>query len=228
MRRIISIHISFLCILMLIGYLPVTASQVQTNSTTDQNVIPDDFLFYVSHECTSHEYFTQAAATERGSFLLVSRYTDIKENKDLVYKQRYIDVYSPEGTFLVELCFYTEQEFVAELMDSSVNLYFYDRVICYDLETGTLQGELTSPRQFIENGTYDRLRKSSFIIGDWEYRCVKGFHGYKQFIRTAADGDELIISFSGNRATFGNTIILAIVFCVVLSYLRVGIKRKRK
>ena len=228
MKRFISIGIVFLCVIQLLQPLPVFGMETQVNIEDNENVIFENFNFSVSDTCSSHECFYQVSAIDDGSFLLVSRYTNIKANRDLVYKLCYIDIYSPDGLFLTELSFYTDQDFVAELTDCSVEMYFYDRIITYNLDSQELHARLIQPGESIESGIYEKLQQTSFSIGEWNYLCKKGFHGLIQLIRTHKNGNELVLSFPGTGFSEWNTLIPALTFGAALFLLYCFIKKKRQ
>ena len=226
MQRVFVIMITVLCIISMMGSVSVLGVELNPSEAAEPSDVSDRLDITVSDICTGHEYFYQISATEQGSFIVVSRYTDIKEDRDLVYKQHYMDVYSPEGVFLAELSFCTEQDFAAELTNDAVILYFYDYIIVYDYFTGKLHSYPTSPGESIENGTYERLKKTDFELGGWRYHCKKGFHGYSQLTRTNGSMTQTI-SFDGNQLLLRNTILPGVLSAGVILAIFVFIKRKK-
>lgn len=216
---------SFILVLLCLGLLiqPVVGLAAET-----EDVIPGDFAFSVSDTCTGHDLFTQISAREDGSFLLVSWYHNMRENRDLVFRLYYVDVYSPDGTFLMELSFLTKQDFVAELTNTGVVLYFLDRVITFDFTTSELQGYFTGRAEKLDDGTFSRLRQSNFQIGQWKFRCKKGFQGYCRLVRTDAQNNDLIMEFSGNDDYIRNTFIPATLSSIVIICVGLLLRRKRK
>ena len=150
----------------------------------------------------------------------------MKENADLVYRLCYIDVYSAQGLFLQELSFYTELDFVAEIQKSQINLYFYDRIITYDLNTKKLNAVYTDFGLSSQNGTIGNLRQNRFQSGKWQYECKRGFHGYTQLIRTDGVNSQNLISYSGTGFSMWNTLIPAIFLAIGIFLLRRYVKRK--
>lgn len=193
------------------------------DTSTNQDQFLKDLSLSVLNTQTEHEYFTQAAANAAGQFILVARYTNIRENQDLVFRMHYIDIFDSDGSFVQELSFLTEASFVAGITETHINLYFYDCVVSYELATQIVHYQAVLPGEFIENGTFKDLQSSSFSVGEWEYRCKKGFHGYTQLTRESGSGVEILASFPGNGYTIWNTLgaaalgallILAIVICI--------------
>lgn len=212
MRKLSVGTICILCITHLLCFpCSVLATGDSAEAIEHAAVIPEDFMFSVSNSCSQHDYFDQVSADEDGTFAVLSRYTNIKEKPDLVFRLCYVDVYSPSGEFMLELSFFTEQDLAVELNDSLVNLYFYDRTISYDIATKALSGRFIEPGASIEDGTFSRLRKTSFSVGQWEYRCKKGFHGYTQLSRTDGITSEVLISSPGSGFTLWNTLLPAVI-----------------
>lgn len=212
-------------LLLLQPFTAVGAESIAINAAED--TIWEDFSFSVSDTCINHDCFYQISAESDGSFIVVTRYTNIKEIQEMVYRLCYIDVYSASGQFVQELSFYTEQDFAAELQQSKIHLYFYDRVITYDLRSETLDAVFTEPGLFNENGTFAKLRQASFQSGKWQYHCKKGFHGYTKLTRTDGINRETLISYSGTGFTIWNTLVPATVLGLGL-FLFAHQQRKRR
>ena len=229
MKRVFTIIFAVLCIALLMVPFSALGAEMNTYGVGQLSDMSERLNITVSDTCSGHDYFYQIAATEQGSFIIVSRYTDIKEKMDLVYKQCFVDVYSQEGMLLAEISFYTEQDFVAELVNNTVKLYFYDHIILYDYITCDLYSYTTAPGESVENGTFDWLKRTSFSLGDWQYNCKKGFHGYSQLTRTK-DNVEQTISFDGNRFIWRNTLLPGIIsggtIFAILLFAKTKLKKK--
>lgn len=226
MRTIIS-KIGLLA-LIAIFFQPAIAAHAESISTdVTESIVWENFSFSVADICSEHDCFYQASADADGHFIIVSRYNNIKENSDLVYRLCYIDVYSAQGQFLQELSFYTDLDFAAEIKQSQIYLYFSDRIITYDLSTKELDAVYIEPGLSIQNGAIGNLRQSQFQSGKWQYSCKKGFHGYTQLTRTDGENRQILVSYGGTGFSLWNTLIPAVLFAAGIFLLKYHAKRKK-
>ena len=188
------------------------------------SIIPKDFDFQINNSCSGHHYFLQFSVDDDGKILLVSRYTDILENKELTFKQCYVDIFEPDGTHIIEFSFYTKQDFVAELNGTDVILYFYDRMIRIDLNTNTLSGQMTSPDEAMENGTYNRLQRSKVTVGNRTYIAKPGFQGFTELICDSEEGKTILLTFDG----IGYNWVYAVVFALAFGTLSISIRFRKR
>lgn len=222
-RRVVFLIVASIYIACII--MPVVIFEV--NAISEQaNIIPEDFDFQANHSCSGHDYFMQFSVSNDGKILLVSRYTDVLENKDLTFKQCYVDVFESDGTHIVEFSFYTKSDFVAELSETNVTLYFYDRIIEIDLHTETLQAKMTVPGEAVEDGTFDRLQRSRIKIGDSTYIAKRGFQGYTKLIRNSGEENTTLFSFAGVGYSWEYTALSTVVACIFLFLIR-SLKQKK-
>ena len=213
------------CLLLPFFFIPANA--VETSAVSPINeLIPPKFAFSTSSTCAGHDCFFQASAEADGSFLVVSRYTKAKGNQEKVFRLCFVDIYTPEGKLETELSFYTEQDFVAEKKQSTVYLYFCDRIITFDLDTGALdavQIEYGLPQS---NGTFTRLRLATFQSGEWQYACQKSFHGYTKLTRTNGQHTETLVSCPGTGYSVWNTLVPAVMLGLSLFFLFRWLKKR--
>lgn len=223
--------VSFLiALIMILLGIPVETFAIKFGGieTIGPCEIPDNFDFQASDICTGHDNFLQASVTKSGRFALYTKYTDIKENPDLVYKLAFVDIYNEEGVFQQELSFNTEQDLAIELTEETLNIYFYDSVFSYDFSSKVLSGYSIPPEAAINNGLYASLRKSEFDCGGWHYTCKKALHGYTSFFRENQQQREVLVSFSGTGITLWNTAIPALSIGIAGFVVCFIISRKRK
>ena len=221
--RLVLLIVASICIACIV--MPVAIFEADAMSE-QANLIPEDFNFRTNHSCSGHDYFMQFSVGNDGRILLVSRYTDVLENKALTFKQCYVDVFEADGTHVVEFSFFTKDAFVAELNDTNVMLYFYDRIFEIDLQTETLQAKMTVPGKAVEDGTFDRLQRSKIKVGDSTYIARRGFQGYTKLIRDSGKEKTTLFSFDGIGYNWGYTALSTVALSAFLFLIRSHKKKK--
>lgn len=212
---------SFVIILVLVAVL--SAGSVAADN---EDMIPEDFNFSYSSVCSQYDYFHQAYVCEDGSFAILAPYTNMNENPDLVFTLWYVDLYDATGTFCAEYTFYTRQSCAVELSEHSLIIYLPGRVISYDLSKNTLVGRFEDQETVLEN--ISKLRsQTAFQAGDWHYVCESGFHGYRSLTRSNDSTSEMLISLSGGKYNWKNTLGVAIIVFFLCTILRVYIRKSK-
>ncbi len=194
--------------------VPVNAVEFQGVEVIEDYEIPDSFKITIHEVCSGHGFFYQVSAREDGSCLVLYRHAD-NPASDTIFGTVYLDLFAPDGSFLYELTFDTQDDCVAEYTPDRIVLYFYDHIIEYNPDTGVCNGYRTVADASREAGIYQQLRKSHFSCGEWEYTCTKTFFNRTGLARTNGTDTQTLLSLPGTGLTMWNTVI-PIVFLTVL------------
>ena len=205
-----------ICLLMFCSIVVSAAPQQSENI----GPIPDELMFTVLSSCSGHDYFYQASANDAGDFAILSRYTDVEENQDLVFNLCFVDIYSSDGLLLKELSFYTEQTCAVALFEQSVEIYFFDKILYYNHITGEQSCLLLGEDELLDATKLDQMAQREFSVGQWKYTCKKGFHGYVELVRTNDVLSEILVAFPGSGFSIWNTLIPAIALFMCLLFLK--------
>lgn len=207
-------------ILMAICILTCYAIVVSAAPQQSENIgpIPDELMFTVSSSCAGHDYFYQASANEAGDFAILSRYTNIEENQDLVFNLCYVDIYTSDGLLLKELSFYAEQNCAVALSEQSIVICFFDKILFYDYITDEQSCLFLGADEMLNETELDQMDQHEFTVGQWQYTCKKGFHGYTELVRTNDALSEILVTLPGSGFSAWNTLVpaLALFLCLLL------------
>ena len=220
--RILFLLVLILCI------LSIPAISAETLSPLGEEIaLPADFDFSQSKSCSGHYYFHQFTVREDGSFLVCSHHIDVDSPTHDTFSKQYIDLYDTTGTLLFEYSFYTSQEYIAELTDTSIRIYFYDYCISIDLSSNKLQCHEIPPTYVSNNKEYDYLRQSVVSTGEWRYSCTRSLTGYTKLSRSNGSVTQLLVNMPG----YGIGHEIGIAFAFLVSVASIGIiyfVRKKK
>ena len=189
--------------------------------------LPEGLNFTVNKSCAGHAYFMQAAADELGNFAIYSRHINAKDNSDVNFKKVYIDIYDYHGEFLYEISFETPFDLAFALSTDSVDIYFYDYMLEYNLATQELSCYSFEEGAAIDNGLYAKLRSKKFTEGNWTYNYKKNINGYVGLIRSDGKQEQVLIEMPGLGNFWIKGILSGIVICTVCGII-VYRRRKRK
>ncbi|MBE6751918.1 MAG: hypothetical protein E7556_05255 [Ruminococcaceae bacterium] len=198
-----------------------TSNGVNNNvNIVKESILPKNLKFSVQDNCSRHSIFQQVAACENGSFAIYT-YGTMTDGVLSETNKKFIDIYDSNADFFKEITFETSSDVVIELTESTVNIYLYSEIICYDYKKQETKYFSTADYEAYNSGFVDSLRKNEFSKGDWEYNCKKSFLGYTKLSRT--NGLDTQILFD---ATTDNTInangIIPVISSVIL--LMIGLK----
>lgn len=228
MMRIRKLAIILSVIMLFLSFIPVAyATSAAFGIGFEEIELPKDLNFTVNDTCTGHAYFMQATANEEGAFAILSLHVNPNDYRDYDFGKLYIDLYRPDGTFYQELSLETSFGFVIELETDRLNLYFYDWLMVYDLETQ----ELTNyeiPRGDPLFGGMNQLRQRKFTVGDWEYTCKKDMRGYVELNRTDGIQTQTLVKMRGSGEFLVEVILPSSIIGAVISIVAWRIFRKRK
>jgi len=188
--------------------------------------VPANLDFEVHSIQGEYAYFMQATARTDGAFAVYGRHWGADGNVDL--EVVYIDLYDKDGNFLQELTFRTPFNIAVELTDTSVNIYFYASLLCYDLETQSLHN-YSIPENFAENeGIYERLRAAEFSAGNWKYICKKSFDGYTALTRSNEQQTQTLVQMEGTGNSFWNVFFPGLAIGTLGTIILVRSQKKKK
>lgn len=192
----------------------------------EETDIPQDLAFSVGNTCLGHAYFKQAVANEDGMCAVFSLHVNPEDPADVNFKKAYIDIYDVDGSFLQELSFITPHTFSMELTDETVNLFFYDSVLIYTLQTQALHRYKITPLSDADSEKL--LPAKEFTCGDWTYRCTKGWNGYVQLTRTSNLETQILVDMPGMKRLLWESVFPGLAAAVAITLVGVGIWIKRK
>lgn len=201
--------------------IPISADPVSVFGGEELE-IPEDFAFFSNVVCSGHEYFLQATAHENGSFIICSHHRESDGPSENTFKQQYVDFYDSSGQFVKEFSFYTTQNYVAELTQDSIVIYFYAYAVVIDLNTEEIRCFDIPDSYVADQAAYDALRQEEFTSGNWTYSCKKAITGYHQLVRSNGDTTQVLIDMPGLGLGYLLGIVgavIASIACVVLSIL---------
>lgn len=188
--------------------------------------IPADFSFSTQDQCSGHSYFHHAVAQEDGRVAVFSHHIDSKENNSETFKRQYIDIYDCNGELEKELSFYTEQAYAPAFENGKLYLYFYSYVIVLDPKTNALRCYDIDDVYVADRGDVSYQQPKTFKAGEWEYKCVKGFSGYKKLIRRNDATEQVVVDMSNGMFPVGACV--GSVLCAVIIVSGGIMIRKRK
>ena len=184
--------------------------------TLEVTELPDSFKFTISGICTKHVFFEQATARRDGCFAICTSGVVVDRIRSDTNK-KFIDLYNSEKEFLLEITFETSSDIAIEFTDSTLNIYLYSGIICYNLDSKEVTYYITSDYEAYNSGLVDDLRKDEFTVGEWTYTYDNDFIGYSKLMRTNGTENQILIEMPGMNSSnnYGN--ILCLISSVLFS-----------
>ncbi len=198
----ISVFLLFAISMLLSNLISVSALEFGGISVLKEIDVPKNLNFTVRDTCAKYDHFMQATAREDGCFAVYARQVDTGDRYIVDFEKVYIDIYNSEGDFYQELCFTTSQDLAVELTQETVNIYFYNSILVYNLETQKIHNYAIPDGEAVDGEVYKNLRKEEFISGDWNYSCKKSFGEYTQLIRQNEDNIQIPVQLEGTENNF--------------------------
>lgn len=181
--------------------------------------VPEKLNFKVSDTQAKYDYFLQAIAHEDGWFVICTNLSNTKDQYIVDYEKKYIDIYDADGVFRQELSFVSSQNFVIELTESTVNIFFYDSVLIYNFEKQDLK-YYTIPvgvtKEYEKSGIYSYHEKE-FISGEWTYKCYESTAtiGYNKLTRQNRDNMQKLVDIGDTGHEFYVYVITSVSIALV-------------
>ena len=209
-------HLTKLIIIFLVLSILKLEVFAQGNATLPPNGeydIVEDLQILEKETCSTHNFFYQVAAQEDGCFAVLSRQANNTNLSGGTMSVAYIDLFDSTGVFQKELVFSTPLDFVIEYESDTLNLYFYDHYISYNIPTGSATRYTSSDNLLSEKKA--SLTYTRFTSGLWQYRCTRSFHGFTKLTRTNSVEEQVLLDLPGSGINIWNTVFLAIGLAIL-------------
>ena len=182
-------------------------------------VLPKDSFAEVHDSCSGHAKILYANAREDGWFIttsfITSEESDIREGITFG-----IDIFDANGDFYKELVFSTSQSILTEITSEGVNVYFYDHVITYDIQSGVFVCNDFPGGFLYESDWVNDLTKRKFSAGEWDYSFspIVPWGNPTTLIRSNGQERQVLVSFSNPFQDICSVAspIMAVVLCIAI------------
>lgn len=219
----------FFVLSMLLGCLiNVSALEFGGISVLKKIDVPENLNFAVRDTCAKYDHFMQVTAREDGCFAVYARQVDTGDRYIVDFEKVYIDIYNEDGYFCQELYFTTPHDLAVELTQTTVNIYFYNSVLVYDLETQELHNYAIPDGSAVNGDLYKNLRKKEFVSGDWKYSCKKTFGEYTKLVRSNENDIQIPVQLDGTDHNFWSAIIPGIGIASVGVLFREWLRKRKR
>lgn len=231
--RIYFWKILVMCILLIMTFFSINVSVMGIDTIKNVEILYEDSLpvelnFKVKNECTHHNFFEHATARTDGTFATYTGGVVVNDVR-VDTEKKFVDIYGANGEFINEISFETSSDVAIELTQTTLNMYMYSSVICYNLKTGNVNYYITPDYEAYNSGYAKSLQKNKFTVGEWTYFCKGGnLLGHTQLIRTNGDSTYKLIEMEGTK---NPNIVHALIGSVIIASISVAlfyIKRKNK
>ena len=180
-------------------------------------VLPKDSFTEVHDSCSGHPKILYANAREDGWFITTSFITT-EETNNIEGITFGIDIYDANGDFYKELVFSTSQSILTEITNEGVNVYFYDHVITYDIQSGVFVCNDFPGGFLYESDWVNDLNKRKFSAGEWDYSFspIVPWGNPTTLIRSNGQERQVLVSFSSPFRDICSIVapIIAVVLCI--------------
>ena len=105
-----------------------------------------------------------------------------------------------------------------ELQIQSIVICFFDKILFYDYITDEQSCLFLGADEMLNETELDQMDQHEFTVGQWQYTCKKGFHGYTELVRTNDALSEILVTLPGSGFSAWNTLVpaLALFLCLLL------------
>lgn len=196
MIRIIMITVLILTVLFF--GMGVSADAAETFLKITEYDVAEKYNISIRDTCAGHTSFTYVTFSEDGWFAIFCSASEKESAGTDPAASLYIDIYNEEGVFQKELSFEYRSGFACELTGQVLQMYFYNDMICCDLQTGAIQGYHIPENYAEKKGSVFEIRKITFEMDGWQYKCGRGMMGYTSITRTKGNQTETLLKLSGN------------------------------
>ncbi len=217
----------FLFVCFITSSVGVFALDVSDVNVTNEIDLPEDLCFSESDVASRYDYFNQVTAREDGCFAVYARQVDMDNPNNNDFEKVFIDLYDSDGNFIKELSFSTPASLVIELTQETLNIYFYQSVLVYNLDTKDLKYYSASEKAVDDSGVFDRLRVNEFECGKWKYSCKKTNGDYTELVRNSGDEAQILLITTGTGLSFWKAFLSGIGIAMIGPLFRIW-KKKRK
>ena len=188
--------------MVLIGaFFSINVSAIKIDAINSVEILreeelPENFNFIVSDKCTHHNFFEQATAREDGSFATCTNGVVVDGVRSDTNKE-FIDIYDADGKFIEELRFETSSAVAIELTQTTLNIFLYSEVICYDLRSKDVKYYITPEYEAYTSDYVQNLRKDKFTVGEWTYKYKGTIFGHTRLIRSNGTQKQILVEMEG-------------------------------
>lgn len=187
---------------------------------------PEDAIIDVHDFCSGHTKISYADARDDGWFITTSFITPkgYQTNERISFG---IDIYDEKGNFYKELTFATSQAILTEIAEEGVNIYFYDHVITYDIESEMFICNNFPAGYLYECEWADNLTKRKFTVGEWNYSLspIVPWGNTTTLIRNNGQERQVLVSFN---SPFQDVFMIAAPILAVILCISIMAIKKRK
>ncbi len=218
-RRIYFLKILVICLLLIMTVFSINISVMGSGTIKNVEILSEDSLpeelnFKVKNECTHHSFFEYATAQDDGAFATYTSGVVVNDVRVDTTK-KFVDIYDVNGEFVNEISFETSSDVAIELTKTTLNMYMYSSVICYNLKTGNVNYYITPDYEAYNSGFARSLQKNKFTVGEWTYVCKGGnLLGHTQLIRTNGNSTQTLIEMEGTQ---NPNIVHALIGAVIIA-----------
>ena len=176
----------------------VSAETASSFAVITEYDVAEKYNISIHDACAGHTSFTYVTFNEEGWFAIFCSASEKESAGTDPAASLYIDIYNEEGVFQKEISFEYRSGFACELTGQVLQMYFYNDMICCDLQTGAIQGYHISENYAEQKGSVFEIRKITFEMDGWQYKCGRSLLGYTSIIRTKGNQTETLLKLSGN------------------------------
>lgn len=182
-------------------------------------VLPENSFAEVFDSCSGHPKILYAHAREDGWFITTSFIKNEKADngEGITFG---IDIYDAKGEFCKELVFSTSQSILTEITSGGVNVYFYDHVITYDIQSGKFVRNDYPGGYLYEIEWINDLTKRKFSVGEWDYSFspIVPWGNPTTLIRSNGQERQVLVSFSNPFQDICSIAspIMAVILCIAV------------
>lgn len=206
---IISIVAISLVLNFLINTKAIYSNKYTKIETIEVTELPESFKFTISEVCTDHAFFEQATARRDGYYAICTSGVVVDRIRSDTNK-KFIDLYNSENEFILEIAFEVSSDIAIEFTDSTLNIYLYSGIICYNVDSQEVVYYITPEYEAYNSGLVDDLRKEEFTVGEWTYTYDNNFIGYSKLMRTNGTEKQILVEMEGINSSdsYGNIVCL--------------------
>ncbi len=217
----------FLFVCFITSSVGVFALDIGGVTVTKEIDLPEDLSFSESDVVSRYDYFDQVTAREDGSFAVYARQVDMDNPNNNDFEKVFIDLYDSDGDFVKELSFSTPASLAIELAEETLNIYFYQSLLVYNLDTKELKNYSVSKEAVDDSGVFDRLRVNEFKCGKWKYSCKKTNGYYTELVRNSGDEEQILLTTTGTDFSLWKSILAGIGIALIGPLFSIWMKKRK-
>lgn len=187
------------CLLLVISSTPYVFAVNESDSVSicNQQILEDHELV-VQDKCSGHSFFFHVKVRDDGWFVVFYRSANQNKAEDEYLSRVYIDLFNADGEFQKELSFVSYDDVVLDFTDSTIDIYFWDYMLSYELSTDTFRKCSIPDNYAKESGLYSEFIQKTIEADGWKYECGRNVLGYTSIRKTKGNVEKELLSLSGH------------------------------